>query len=118
METQDTGYILTEIWKAKASWLVLTASERSAYFEKKVNPLLMKTLENGAEILGCAVNDNTGAERIDYQFMAIWKFPNKASSDQLEAAAKAAGFLDYFEQVNFSGTPIPPPMLNAAMIEL
>ena len=44
--------------------------------------------------------------------------PNQEMSDELEAAAKAAGFLDFFEQVNLSGTPIPPPALNADMVKL
>lgn len=50
--------------------------------------------------------------------MAVWKFPNKELSNQLERAAKEAGFLDYFEQVNFSGDLIPPPILNDSMINL
>ena len=118
MENQNAAYILTEIWNAKPSWLNLTESQRREYFDKKINPLLMGMIEKGAEILGCAVNDNTGAERMNYQFMAVWKLPNKALSDQLEAAAKKAGFLDYFDQVNFSGNMIPPPVLNESMVNV
>ena len=115
---ENAGYILTEIWRAKPSWLELSDDMRKSYFDDKINPLLMEVLSKGAEILGCAVNDNSGDERIDYQFMAIWKFPNKKASEQLEKAAKDAGFLDYFEQVNFSGNLIPPPALNEAMMNL
>lgn len=118
MENQNAGYILTEIWNAKPSWFALSQEKRKAFFDDKIHPLLMGEIENGAEILGCAVNDNTGSERMDYQFMAIWKFPNKRSSDQLEKAAKEAGFLEYFGQVNFSGNLIPPPALNEAIIKL
>lgn len=50
--------------------------------------------------------------------MAVWKFPNKRSSHQLEKAAKEAGFLEFFDQVNFSGNLIPPPALNEAMLKL
>lgn len=115
---ENSGYILTEIWNARPSWLELTNAERKTFFDTKINPLLMGMLGKGAEILGCAVNDNTGKEKINYQFMAIWKLPNKEFSDQLEQAAKDAGFLDYFEQVNFSGNLIPPPILNENMINL
>lgn len=55
---------------------------------------------------------------MDYQFMAVWKLPNKEFSDELEKAAKEAGFLDYFDQVNFSGNLIPPPILNENMITI
>lgn len=118
MENQNAGYILTEIWNAKPSWLALNQEERKAFFDEKINPLLMGEIEGGAEILGTAVNDNTGSERMDYQFMAVWKFPDKESSEKLEKAAKDAGFLKYFDQVNFSGNLIPPPALNEAMLKL
>ena len=113
----DTSYILTEIWKARPAWLELPAADRQRFFEEKVGPLLMGIIGQGAEILGCAINDNTGAERIDYRYIAVWKLPDKAFSDRLEAAAKEAGFLNYFEQVNFSGTLITPDLLNADMIQ-
>ena len=114
----DSSYILTEIWKARSSWLELSKEERTRVFDDIFNPLLMQFVGNGTEIIACALNDNSGNERIDYQFMAIWKFPNKEASEKLENAAKEAGFLNYFEQVNFSGTIIGPPQLNDAMIHL
>ena len=116
--SDDAGYILTEIWNAKRSWLDLPAEERVEFFETKIGPLLGSLVGEGAEILACAVNDNTGSERMDYRYMAVWRLPDKAFSDRLEAAAKEAGFLEYFEQVNFSGNSIPPDGLNADMIEL
>jgi hypothetical protein len=118
MLSEDAGYILTEIWNAKPSWLALPTEVRVEFFETRIGPLLGSLVGEGAEILACAVNDNTGGERMDYRFMAIWKLPNKAFSDRLEAAAEEAGFLEYFDQVNFSGNSIPPDVLNAHMIEL
>jgi hypothetical protein len=118
MNNETAGYILTEIWKAKPEWLALSVEERADFFENKVAPFIGRMLEDGAEILGCAINDNDGSERIDYQYMAVWKFPDKKFSDQLEAGAKELGFLDYFEQVNFSGDMIPPPVMNEDMIDL
>ena len=75
-------------------------------------------LEKGAEVLGCAINDNTGTERIDYRYMAVWRLPDKDFSQQLETGAKELGFLDYFDQVNFSGSIIPLPVMNDDMIAL
>jgi len=118
MNDSNTGYILTEIWNARPTWTSLTSEQRTTYFEEKINPLLMGMMGKGAEILGCAINDNTGNERMDYRFMAVWKLPNKAFSDELEKAAKEAGFLHYFDQVNFSGNLIPPPVLNQNMINI
>ena len=116
--TDQNGYILTEIWNAKPSWLDLPADERLRFFEEKIGPLLVGLLEEGAQILACAVNDNTGSERMDYRYMAVWRLPDKAFSDRLEAAAREAGFLEYFDQVNFSGNFITPDVMNADMIHL
>ncbi|MHC5063677.1 MAG: DUF6616 family protein [Planctomycetota bacterium] len=109
-------YILTEIWKPRDSWLALSSGERERFFDERIGPLLGHLIEKGAEILGCAINDNTGSERLDYRYMAIWKLPSKSFSEEIEAAAKQAGFLEYFEQVNFSGSMIAPEQLNGDMI--
>jgi len=114
----ESGYILTEIWKARPSWIALSLEERQQFFHEKIGPFIASQVEQGAEFLGCAINDNTGPERIDYRYMAVWKLPDKDFSERLEAGAKEAGFLDYFEQVNFSGRMIAPDVMNADMIQL
>ena len=118
MSDQDAGYVLKEIWNAKSSWLALSTEQRSRFFEEKVLPFLGSMVESGAELLACAINDNTGTERIGYRYMAVWKLPDKVFSEKLEAGAKEFGFLQYFDQVNFSGSIIPPPVLNDDMIAL
>jgi hypothetical protein len=114
----SNGYVLTEIWKAKPAWLGMPADERVGYFEERIGPLLGSVLSGGAELLACAVNDNRGPEAMDYRYMAVWRFPDRASSERLESAAREAGFLDYFEQINFSGSLISPDQLNTDMIKL
>lgn len=114
----DAGYVLTEIWKARPTWLELPVEERRRFFEERIGPLLLGLLEEGAEILACAINDNTGSERMSYQYMAVWKLPDKEFSDRLEVAAKEAGFLEFFDQMNFSGVMITPDALNGDMIQL
>lgn len=116
--SEPGGYILTEIWKARPSWEALSKQDRVEFFERKIGPLLGEMVQAGAEILCCAINDNEGSERIDYDYMAVWKMPGRELSNRLESAAKAAGFLDYFEQVNISGHPITPDALNGHMIDL
>jgi hypothetical protein len=113
-----SGYILTEVWKARPSWIALSRAERQRFFEEKIGPFIMSLVEQGAEFLGCAINDNTGPERIDYRYMAVWKLPDKDFSDRLEAGAREKSFLDYFEQGNFSGSIIAPEVMNADMIQL
>jgi hypothetical protein len=50
--------------------------------------------------------------------MAVRRLPDKDFSDRLEAGAKEKGSLDYFEQVNLSGSIIAPDVMNAEMIQL
>ncbi len=118
MSDETSGYILTEIWNARPSWLSLSVEERQRFFDEKVGPFLGLMVESGAEILACAINNNDGAERIDYRYMAVWRLPDKAFSDRLEAGARELGFLDYFEQANFSGVAISPPALNSDIVGL
>ena len=54
-----SGDILTEIWKARPSWIALPQAERQQFFEEKITPFIMSLVEQGAEFLGCAINDNT-----------------------------------------------------------
>lgn len=111
------SYILTEIWSAKPEWRNLPQQSRQDFFENKVGPFIQQMVEQGAQIIACAINDNDGPERSPHTYMAIWDLPDKAFSDRLEQGAKALGFLDYFEQTNFSGSIIPPPEMNAHMIK-
>jgi hypothetical protein len=118
MAQVDEGYILTELWNAKPAWLALSAAERRSFFEDKIHPFMAGLIEQGGEFMGAAVNDNTGTERIDYDYMAIWKLPDKEFSDRLEAGAKALGFLEYFEQANSSGTIVSGQALDEVLIGL
>ena len=54
MSEEDAGYILTEIWNARPSWLALSVDERRRFFEEKVYPFIGTMIEDGAEMLGCA----------------------------------------------------------------
>ena len=116
--SEDKNYILVEIWKAKPAWLALSATERGQFVEQQLGPFIGRFIEAGAEIVGCVMNDDDVADRLDYTYMAAWKMPNKEMSDQIIAEAAALGFLEYFEQVNFSGNVIAPDVMNSHMINL
>lgn len=118
MSNGENKYILTEIWKARPAWVALNATERESFFNDKIGPFLGQMINEGAEILACALNDNDSAERMNYDYMAVWRLPNKAFSERVEQGAAALGFLDYFEQANFSGAIISPPELNGHMLSV
>ena len=72
----------------------------------------------GAEILACAINENGGPEAMDHRYMAIWKVADREFAEKIESGARSLGFLDYFEQVNFSGAIITPDVMNGDMLGL
>ena len=113
---ENHKYLLTEVWKPRASWLALREDERRIYLNEKMGPLLMQMISKGAEIIGAAVNENNTAEKIDYLYKAIWQLPSKELSEELEKGVKEIGFYDYFKQANFSGQPIGPEELMEHMI--
>ncbi|MEM6377347.1 MAG: DUF6616 family protein [Bacteroidota bacterium] len=113
----NNKYLLTEIWKPRASWFTLGERERQNYLNEKMVPLLMQMMSKGAELLRAAINENTAAEKIDYMYKAVWRLPNKELSEELEKGVKEVGFYKYFEQVNFSGNPIGPEELIEHMIK-
>src|SRR5689334_14089766 len=41
----QSGYILTEIWKARPTWLALSVEERQQFFQEKIGPLIMGLVE-------------------------------------------------------------------------
>ncbi len=49
MAQTDEGYMLTELWNAKPSWLALSEEERRAFFEKKMHPFVASLVGQGAE---------------------------------------------------------------------
>ena len=118
MEDYGTGYILTEMWSALPSWLALSRADRQAFFDEKIGPYIGTMVAEGAEFLACAVNDNDGDAASAYSYMAVWKLPNKAFADTLQAGSRETGFLDYFDQANFSGVMTTPPVMNGHMIDL
>jgi len=46
---ENNKYLLTEIWKPRASWMSLSETERQNYLNEKMGPLLMQIMEKGAE---------------------------------------------------------------------
>ena len=114
----DDSYILAEIWKAKPAWHALSQGERVEFMQQKVGPLIGGFVERGAEVLGCVMNDDDVEDRLGYDYMAVWKMPDKALCNQLIVAAREAGFNEYFEQVNYGGSISTPDVMNGHMIDL
>lgn len=70
-------------------------------------------------LLGFALNDEDTVYRADYEYLGIWKMPNKelALAVALENGLIETGFHDCLEQVNARGASLDPAVLLAHMAD-
>lgn len=91
-----------ELWNATQAWKNLSVEQRSEYLGQ-IGTGLQGLMEQGVEIVCWGVNDESTSNRAKYDYFAVWKIPNNEIIQELEAAIEAAGWYNYFEQVNLSG---------------
>lgn len=108
-------YLYVELWKPRQKWLEMSEKAREEYVAG-IGPDIERLTNQGVEILGFAVNDEETPHRAEYRYLAAWKMPDKSLVEDLEAAVEAAGFHDYFEQVNARGGLMSPEEAMGDMI--
>lgn len=106
-----------EAWSAKQAWLDLSVEERAAYMGQ-VGPAIQQFLDQGVEIITWSDNDGDTYERLEYDFFAVWKFPTDELAKSFEELVTAAGWYNYFGQVNLKGSPGNPTDIIGKMINL
>ena len=98
--------IYVEQWTARPTWLELDAEQRGKFMEE-VGPDLQGVLDQGAQLLALGPADPTTAHPAGADFFAVWSFPDLELVREFERGIEAAGWYDYFEQVNLSGEAVP-----------
>ncbi|WP_147201514.1 DUF6616 family protein [Segetibacter aerophilus] len=106
-----------ELWKAKAAWNDLSKEERGNYMNA-LGPAIQQLLDNGVKIISWGVNDSSTYNRVDYDFFAVWTFPNDEATQSFEKMVEGAGWYNYFDQVNAKGDSSTPQEVIGKMIEL
>ncbi|QMU28851.1 DUF6616 family protein [Adhaeribacter radiodurans] len=106
-----------ELWKATPAWQNISQEERSNYINQ-LGPFIQNLLENGVQIISWGVNDQNTYQRIDYDFFAVWSFPDANSAQEFEEGVVGAGWYTYFEQINARGLTQTPPDVLSKMIAL
>ena len=104
-----------ELWKAKQSWTDLPAAQRSAYMNG-LGPVIQQLLDKGVQIVSWGKSEPATFKRIDYDYFAVWSFPNLESAQQFEKIVDEAGWHNYFDQVNAMGTTTGPQEVIEHMI--
>lgn len=106
-----------ELWKAKQSWLDLTKEERGAYLTA-LGPAIQQLMESGVQIVSWGTNEASTFNREDYDYFAVWTFPNTEAAQSFEKLVEGAGWYNYFDQVNVMGNAVSPQDVMGKMIEL
>ena len=97
--------VMTELYRPKPSWTALAPAARREFLQNLV-AALAPVLESGASAIALGAADaktEADAEANGYRFFALWRLRDQAASDDMIRISQAAGWYDYFEQVNVSG---------------
>ena len=95
-------HLYVELWKLRPAWLALPASDRAAWVGA-LDPALYASAGGSVELIGFAVTDADAPHGTDHPYMAVWRVSSLQAVQEFEGRRQAAGWHDYFEQVNARG---------------
>ena len=106
-----------ELWKAKQAWLDLPKEERGAYMTG-LGPAIQQLVDSGVQIISWGTNEAATFSRVDYDYFAVWAFPNMEAAQHFEKIVQDTGWYNYFDQVNAMGSAGTPQDVIPKMIAL
>ena len=109
--------IFIELWKAKDAWKNLPISDRQEYVAQ-IGPVMEDLIKKGVVIEAWGINDDKTPFVADYDFFAVTKLPTQELLDEFEAIVEGAGWYNYFDQVNVSGSAMTPDEVIGKMLAL
>ena len=105
-----------ELWKAKQSWTDLSKEERGTYLAQ-LAPAIEQLLAGGVQILSWGSNDPNTFNKADFDYFAVWSFPDQGAAQSFEKLVEGAGWYNYFDQVNAMGSATTPDEVMKIMID-
>ncbi len=109
--------IFIELWKAKDAWKQLPLAERQAYVAQ-IGPVMEDLIKKGVVIEAWGINKDETPFASDYDFFAVTKLPSHELLTEFEAIVEDAGWYNYFDQVNVSGSAKTPEEVIGKMLAL
>jgi hypothetical protein len=109
--------IFIELWKARDAWKQLSLSERQEYVAQ-IGPVMEDLMKKGAVIEAWGINEDETPFASDYDYFAVTKLPSQELLEEFETIVEGAGWYNYFDQVNVSGSPMTPEEVIGKMLEL
>jgi hypothetical protein len=95
-------YLYVELWRFRPAWLEMSQGDRKSWMDKLLAGL-QQELQSGVEGVGFASNGGDTPHSSGYDFLAVWKMPNKEVARRFEDFVERSGLHEYFEQVNSRG---------------
>ena len=99
-------YLYLELWSAREGWLSKTPEERRAFFDG-VGAVTAEMGEKGAEMIAVARADDDTDRRADYEYMALWRMPDRETALEFERIIAGLGWYELFHQENMRGGDMP-----------
>jgi len=109
--------IFIELWKAKDAWKQLSLSERQEYVAQ-IGPVMENLMKKGVVIEAWGINDDGTPFASEYDYFAVTKLPSQELLAEFETIVEGAGWYNYFDQVNVSGSAMTPQEVIGKMLEL
>jgi len=106
-----------ELWKAKQEWINLSKEERGNYMTA-LGPAIQQLMEAGVQIVSWGTNEAATFSKADFDYFAVWTFPNEETAKGFEKMVEGAGWYNYFDQVNAMGNALSPQDVIANLIAL
>lgn len=104
-----------ELWKAKQAWTDMSTEERVTYMNA-LGPAIEQLLASGVQIISWGSSDTSTFSRADYDYFAVWTFPDEQTAKEFEKMVEGAGWYTYFDQVNAMGKASTPQEIIGQMI--
>ena len=108
--------VFIELWKATEKWKNLAKEDRVDYLAQ-MQPTIPKFLEQGATIFAWGHNDKISDYKAEFDYYAVWTFPNEDLLNEFKSPLTQANWYHYFNQVNVCGKGLAPDLIIAHMIE-
>ena len=105
-----------ELWKANDNWRLLDQEGRGAYLSK-MQPSIPAFLDKGAQILGWGINDKIDDHKGEFDYFAVWTFPDQDLLVQFKSLLQDANWYHYFDQINIAGDNQTPEPIIGHMIQ-
>lgn len=109
--------IFIELWKAKDAWKEMALEDRKNYVGA-IGPVMQNLINRGVVIEAWGVNEDKSQYNAGFDFFGVTKFPTPELLAEFETIVEGAGWYNYFEQVNISGTVATPEEVIGKMLEL